>query len=91
MMNADSIYVGIDVSKSSLDVCVGVGGQLSTLSNDESGHDSLCALLRQHCVHLVLLEATGGYEFNAAAALQAARFAVPARPKNSAFRSPCPP
>ena len=31
MIDADLIYVGIDVSKASLDICVGVMGSMSTL------------------------------------------------------------
>ena len=71
MMNADLIYVGIDVSKASLDVCVGVPGSPCTLNNDNAGHDALWQLLRDRRVGLVVLEATGGYEFACAAALQA--------------------
>lgn len=71
MMNAELIYVGIDVSKASLDVCVGVPGSPCTLNNDSAGHDALWQLLRDRRVGLVVLEATGGYEFACAAALQA--------------------
>ena len=71
MMNADLIYVGIDVSKPSLDVCVGVPGSPCTLNNDSEGHDALWQLLRDRRLGLVVLEATGGYEFACAAALQA--------------------
>lgn len=70
-MNADLIYVGIDVSKASLDVCVGVPGSPCTLNNDSAGQDALWQLLRDRRVGLVVLEATGGYEFACAAALQA--------------------
>lgn len=71
MMNTDLIYVGIDVSKASLDVCVGVAGKPCSLINDSAGHDSLCQMLLNLPVGLVVLEATGGYEFACAAALQA--------------------
>ncbi len=76
MMNVDLIYVGIDVSKTSLDVCVGVAGSVSTLSNDSAGHDALCKMLLPLKVGLVVLEATGGYEFACASALQAAGLPV---------------
>lgn len=76
MMNADLIYVGVDVSKASLDICVGVAGTASTLSNDGAGHDALCKQLGALAVGLVVLEATGGYEFACAAALQAKGIAV---------------
>ena len=71
-----ALYVGIDVSKASLDICVGVMGSMSRLSNDDSGHDALCRMLKPLKVGLVVLEATGGYEFTCAAALQSASVPV---------------
>jgi transposase len=71
MKNADLIFVGIDVSKAKLDVCVGVDGKPSEFSNDGPGHDALWQVLRQLSIGLVVLEATGSYEFACAAALQA--------------------
>jgi len=72
MIDVDLIYVGIDVSKANLDVCVGVMGSVSRLNNDEAGRDALCRMLKPLKVGLVVLEATGGYEFACAAALQSA-------------------
>ena len=71
MKNADLIFVGIDVSKAKLDVCVGLDGKPGEFSNDGPGHDALWHVLRQLRIGLVVLEATGGYEFACAAALQA--------------------
>jgi len=71
MKNADLIFVGIDVSKAKLDVCVGLDGKPGEFSNDGPGHDALWQVLRQLRIGLVVLEATGGYEFACAAALQA--------------------
>ena len=45
-------------------------GSMSTLGNDGAGHDALCRMLKPLKVGLVLLDATGGYEFACAAALQ---------------------
>ena len=73
MIDADLIYVGVDVSKANLDICVGVMGNLSTLKNDGTGHDALCRMLKPLKVGLVVLEATGGYELACAAALQSHR------------------
>ena len=73
MIDADLIYVGIDVSKASLDICVGVMGSMSTLGNDGAGHDALCRMLKPLKVGLVVLEGTGGYEFACAAALESAQ------------------
>lgn len=71
MMNADLIYVGIDVSKASLEVAMGVSGGTCSVSNDSAGHDKLALMLKDQQIGLVVLEATGGYEFACAAALQA--------------------
>ena len=76
MIDADLIYVGVDVSKANLDICVGVMGNLSTLKNDGTGHDALYRMLKPLKVGLVVLEATGGYEFACAAALQSAGLPV---------------
>ena len=56
MIDADLIYVGIDVSKASLDICVGVMGSMSTLGSDGAGHDALCRMLKPLKVGLVVLE-----------------------------------
>lgn len=71
MKNADLIFVGIDVSKAKLDVCAGLDGKPTEFSNDGPGHDALWQMLRPLRIGLVVLEATGGYEFVCAALLQA--------------------
>jgi hypothetical protein len=38
-MNAELIYVGIDVSKANLDLCVSSSGKAQTFSNDRTGQD----------------------------------------------------
>lgn len=65
---------GIDVSKDWLDVAL--ADRTERFGNDAVGMESLTALLRQQDIDLVVLEATGGYEAAAAAALQAAGLAV---------------
>jgi len=65
---------GIDVSKDWLDLAW--ADRTERFANDAAGMESLTALLRQQDVDLVVLEATGGYEAAAAAALQAAGLAV---------------
>jgi transposase len=62
------------VSKDWLDVAF--GSRSERFANDAAGMESLTALLRQQGIDLVVLEATGGYEAAAAAALQAQRMAV---------------
>ena len=79
MTNAlESIFVGIDVSKDTLEVALDDRSKTCTLGNDEAGRKALLAMLEavRERVALVLLEATGGLEQPAAAALCASDFAV---------------
>ena len=66
------LFVGIDVAKDSLEVALAAGAPTVRLSNDAQGIGELLALLAHKSAALVVLEATGGYEFEAACALQAA-------------------
>ena len=63
------IYVGVDVSKQSLDVVIRPTGEYLTSTNDEAGISMLVERLRGLAPELVVLEATGGYEREAALAL----------------------
>lgn len=56
------VFVGIDVSKDRLDVFVRPEGEAFQVSNDQEGIESLITRLHQINLHLVVLEATGGYE-----------------------------
>jgi transposase len=76
----EQVYAGVDVSKDRLDVCLRWSEPESHdaffLTHDDAGIDALvCRLLEEHPV-LVLLEATGGFERAAVAALAAAGLAV---------------
>ena len=62
-------FVGIDVSKAHLDVCVRPSGELFRVANDEVGIAELVAKLALVSPALTVLEATGGYEAPVAAAL----------------------
>jgi transposase len=73
---SEVITVGIDVAKASLDVALGSSGPVEHWANDLEGHDALVALLTGKAVELMVLEATGGYEFAVAGTLQAAGFPV---------------
>ncbi|WP_238333549.1 IS110 family transposase, partial [Luteimonas marina] len=55
-------WIGIDVSKASLAVCLLPQAQQLSLPNTADGHARLRALLADRPVGNVLLEATGGYE-----------------------------
>ena len=70
-------WVGIDVSKQWLDcACQGAGVEFRRWGNEASGLSGLIASLAGKSVGLVVLEASGGYETQAAAALAAAGIAV---------------
>ena len=73
-MSEAQAYVGIDVSKAELEVVVGEEGW--TVSNDESGIETLLEQLRERPIELVVLEATGGHETPAAAVLAEAGLPV---------------
>jgi transposase len=55
-------FVGIDVSKETLDVCVLPEKRTWNVSNDAQGHAALTDELKSRGVALIVLEATGGYE-----------------------------
>lgn len=65
-------FVGIDVSKAHLDVYVRPMGQAFQMDNSSDGITALIEKLRAFTVHLVVVEATGGYEQEAFVRLNAA-------------------
>ena len=69
------VFVGIDVSRDSLDGATRAGESFRA-ANTPAGHAELVARLRPPGVTLVVLEATGGLELPAAAALAAAGIPV---------------
>jgi transposase len=72
----DGPSVGIDVSKTRLDVAVGSEGAVKGFDNDAAGHQALVEHLRDAAPVRVVIEATGGYERAAVAALAAAGLPV---------------
>lgn len=74
-MAAAPVYIGMDVSKATLDVCVS-DGETWQAANDDSAMETLCARIAERRPTLIVLEATGGYELRAAAALAAAGLPV---------------
>lgn len=72
------IFVGIDVSKATLEIALDDSARTRTLGNDETGLKALVAELSamKPRVAVVLLEATGGLERAAATALCASGLAV---------------
>lgn len=83
-----SYYVGIDVSKDMLDVCVLPTGESFRLSNDKAGIAKLRKKLQPLSPDRVVMEATGGYEAEAVLALCLAHMKVcvvnPVRVRNFA-------
>lgn len=73
---SDSVFVGIDVSSQTLEVASSDQAKTWQVSNDAAGLETLVSRLLEFKPALVVLEATGGYEFEAACALQAASLAV---------------
>ena len=65
-------FVGIDVSKDQLDGAVVPNDSIFSFSNDEDGIKQLVEHMHPLEPELIVLEATGGLEFPAAAALAAA-------------------
>ena len=70
------VVVGIDVSKEFLDVHIEPSGEALRVGNDHEGLEELIARLRAVDADVSVMEATGGYESLAAAALAQAGFAV---------------
>jgi transposase len=70
-MRTQPVYVGIDVAKSHLDVARHDEEEVWRVGNDEEGIDVLVMRLVELRPELVVLEATGGFEVPAAAALVA--------------------
>lgn len=69
-------YVGIDVSKAHLDIALRPAGVRWQVDNDEPGIAPLVQKLVELQPTLIVLEATGGYETPAVAALASAGLAV---------------
>lgn len=70
------MFVGIDVSKGRLDVAVRPTSESWQVSNDTAGVEALCERLKSFSVGLIVLEATGGYESAAVAAMGSAGLPV---------------
>jgi transposase len=75
-MPESEVFVGVDVSKANLDVGVSGSDDVSTFPNSELGIADLVQRIGEISPTLVVMEATGGFEFPAAAALTAAGIAV---------------
>ena len=72
---AESVYVGIDVSKATLDIATSTG-EIWSCSNQEQDFRELIGKLVHQAVRLIVLEASGGYEGALVASLHAAGLPV---------------
>jgi transposase len=72
----EKVFVGVDVSKDSLDVAIGAQKDIITFSNDQKGVDSLVKNLKRIDAQLTVFESTGGYELLATSCLAEAGLAV---------------
>lgn len=75
-MEKQSLFVGIDVSKATLEIHVRPTGEHWQVTNDASGQARLCQRLQGLAPTLIVLEATGGLERGVAYALAAAPLPV---------------
>ncbi len=73
---SDSVFIGIDVSSQTLEVASSNQAKTWQVANDASGIEQLLSQVSALAPELIVLEATGGYEFEAACTLQAAGLAV---------------
>jgi len=76
MANISTKAAGIDTGKLKLDVALSFCREVLQTSNDAAGHQAICAFLRRHGVHLVGIEASGGYERAVVAHLRREGFTV---------------
>lgn len=70
------VFIGIDVSKATLDIYARPGGQRWQVNNDANGRKELVAAVQALQPTLIVLEATGGLELPVATELSAAGVAV---------------
>ena len=75
-MERSAVFVGVDVSKAHLEVTLGGSEEVTRTPNSELGFGALVQSLRDLPPTLVVMEATGGFEVPAAAALAAAGIPV---------------
>jgi len=69
MSNTTELFVGIDVSKDELEICVRPNNKSLTFANTEDGIALMVEHLKTLSPSLIVLEATGGYEMAAVNAL----------------------
>jgi len=76
MTTTEVTYVGIDVSKTRLDIAIHPSGEAWTVAYEEAAVAELLTQLQRLAPQVVVLEASGGYESAVASALAAASLPV---------------
>ena len=64
-------FVGIDISKDTLDVCIDPGAEALHVAYDHQGIEAICQRLKTEAPTLIVVEATGGLEMRLASELAA--------------------
>jgi transposase len=75
-VQSKKVFVGIDVSKKTLDVDCFPDSHVAQFPNDEAGHEQLVDAIARLHPSLIVIEATGGLEMAVVGALAAARLPV---------------
>lgn len=75
-MQKNQEYIGVDVSKESLDMVVYSTGEMRSFSNDEAGIAEATSWLKPFKPTMTIMEATGGMEVSLYVALQEANLPV---------------
>ncbi len=74
--NSVERFVGIDVSKSTLDVCIDSPVETMHVDHDDKGIKAICTRLKAEQPKLIVVEATGGLEIRLACELIALKLQV---------------
>ena len=64
-------FVGIDISKNTLNVCIDPGAEALHVAYDHQGIEAICQRLKTEGPTLIVVEATGGLEMRLASELAA--------------------
>ena len=72
-MSEGKIFIGIDISKDKLEVCVRPEGELMTFANTEDGVFLMTDFIKSKKPELIVLEATGGLEMASLRSLVSAK------------------
>lgn len=64
-------FVGIDISKDALDVCIDPGAEAFHVAYDDKGIEAICHRLKTEAPTLIVVEATGGLEMRLSSELAA--------------------